>query len=165
MIAWCRLTPHDNDGPKVLMTTGRKQVDIYAAMAEAAETVVHTGSTAASQLVAHKCVPRCLQRPAAWRAACWACARRWRFLKLLLVLQPALSVCCPHRLLLVDVCARSGLCFSRCFFVSRPHRLILWMHVRALGYSTSFPKRSTRYAGTERMLGRRQPAWPPCRSL
>ena len=31
-------------------------VDIYAAMAEAAETVVQTGSTAASQLVSHKCV-------------------------------------------------------------------------------------------------------------
>ena len=30
-------------------------VDIYAAMAEAAETVVQTGSTAASQLVSHKC--------------------------------------------------------------------------------------------------------------
>ena len=31
-------------------------VDIYAAMAEAAETVVHTGTAAASQLVSHKCV-------------------------------------------------------------------------------------------------------------
>lgn len=113
IMLWCRLTLHDdNDGPKVVMTTGSKQVDIYAAMAEAAETVVHTGSTEASQLVAHKCVPLCLQRRAALQAACWACACRWRFLELLLVLQPAL-------------------------FVRRPHRPLLWAYVHALGCASA----------------------------
>lgn len=107
MIVWCRLTPHDdNDSPKVLTTTGSKQVDIYAAMAEAAETVVHTGSTAASQLVAHKCVPLCLQRRTAWPAACRARACRWRFIELLW-------------------------CFSlRCLCVARLDRSFgfMWMH-------------------------------------